>query len=228
MEKTPGAIMDRPIKLLLADDHELVLIGLRMILEREGFAIVGEALTGGQALRLARETKPDVVILDILMPDMGGLEVLQEFRSLDWDPKVIVTTAHSKPEYLREAIRLGAAGYISKDEHPASIVAAVQSVAEGGTALSKEDLIRVFEDVKTSWLKDQDQSMDVDADLTPRQLTVAALVGHGLDNSEIAEELDISVNTVKSHLREIYTRIGLTDRTKVALWAVEQGLIDEP
>ena len=218
--------MGSPIRVLVVDDHEVVLVGLRMILERDGLEVVGEARSGKQAVELIRKTQPDVVVLDVLMPDMGGLETLREIQALRRAPRVIVNTAHSKPENLREAIKLGAAGYVSKDESPASIVAAVRSVAEGSIAVSRNVLLEAFRDAVAEGPENFGQLEGLGFDLTPRQLMVAGLIGQGLDNAEIAEELSISPNTVKSHLREVYLKLGVSDRTKVALWAMNRGLVE--
>lgn len=213
----------KPIRALIVDDHKLVLIGLRMVLERGGLDVVGEASTGHDAVELARSTEPDVVILDVFMPDMGGLDILNGIRSASPQARVIMTTGYSDLSYVKESLKRGAAGYITKDEGPAGILAAVKSVVEGEAAVSRSVLLRVLEDDDEA-LDDWRQPLGLDGDLTPQQLRVAAMVGMGLDNLQIASELDITVNTVRSHIQEVYVRLGVSDRTKVALWAVKNGL----
>lgn len=215
--------MNRSIRALIVDDHKLILIGLRMVLEKGGIEVVAEAATGRGAVELARAMEPDVVILDILLPDMDGLEILKEIVIAAPSSRVIMTTGSSDLSYAKKSLSLGAAGYLTKDEGPEGILAAVRSVVEGEAAVSRSVLVRALEEGE-ELLADLSQPVDLDGDLTPQQLKVAALVGMGLDNTEIARELDITVNTVRRHIQDIFIKLDLGDRTKVALWAVRNGL----
>lgn len=216
--------MEKQIKALIADDHSMVLVGLRMTLEREGIEVVGEAKTGRDAVELARATRPDVVILDIRLPDMTGLEALQEIRKSVPGTRVIMMTGYSDLEFARKSLSMGASGYISKDESASSLIASVRSVLEGEAVFTRSVLVQALEKADEDLPEHLGQVDDAEAGLTPQQMRVAALIGMGLDNSEIAEELSVSVNTVKSHISEVYLRLGVSDRTKVAVWAVERGL----
>lgn len=216
--------MNERITAIIVDDHEVVLVGLRMILERGGIEVIGECRSGREAVWLASQKRPDVVVMDILMPDIDGLEALQQIREAAPETHVIMTTGHSDIRYIRESLRMGAAGYITKDEPPDGIVAAIRSVVEGGAAVSRPALRGALEKGGQKDLSELSSTAELDTELTPQQTKVAALVGLGLDNSEISEELFISIHTVRSHIQEIYARTGISDRTQLALWSVRQGL----
>lgn len=216
----------KPIRVLIADDHHLLRMGLRMVLERAGMDVVGEAATGRRAVELTQEKVPDIVLLDIRMPEFDGFRALTAIRDTVPHTRVIITTAYPEAEYLSEAILRGAAGFVTKDDDPDSILSAVESVAAGGTVVRRDILQEAFAlsaQGAFEHLADKDKDSE---SLTPRQLRVLALIGAGLDNAAIADELSVSINTVKSHVRSIYLRLGVTDRTQAALWALHEGLTE--
>ena len=216
---------DAPVRVLIADDHKLVCMGLRMLLERDGFTVVGEASTGRQAVQLGKETKPDVILLDIIMPDMDGLHALSALRAALPKTSVIMSTAYARPDFLARAIALGAAGYITKDDEPASIPRAIRAVVDGEAIVNREILTLALRELSgLSRTTPVGPDKEVTA-LTPQQLRVLSLIAEGMDNATIADTLSLSKNTIKTHVREIFARLRVTDRTQAAIWALRNGLV---
>jgi DNA-binding NarL/FixJ family response regulator len=216
---------DVPVRVLIADDHKLVCMGMRMLLENAGFEVVGEASTGRQAVQLGKETEPDVILLDIIMPDMDGLHALSALRAALPQTSVIMSTAYARPDFLARAIALGAAGYITKDDEPASIPRAVRAVVEGDAIVNREMLTLALRELSTL-SRTTPVAPDKEATaLTPQQLRVLSLIAEGMDNATIADTLSLSKNTIKTHVREIFSRLGVTDRTQAAIWALRNGLV---
>ena len=213
------------IRVLIADDHKLICEGLRLVLERDGLEVVGIARTGRQTLEMATDLEPDVILLDIIMPGMNGLEVLGAIRSSMPQISVIVLTAYGRPDFMARAIALGAAGYITKDDEPKNIPRAVRAVVGGEAIVNPEILKLAFNEL--SELTHTDiigPAMDRPS-LTSQQLRVLALIAEGLDNATIAEMLSVSVNTVKTHVRNIFIKLDVSDRTQAAIWALRHGLV---
>ena len=216
---------DVPVRVLIADDHKLVCMGMRMLLEKAGFDVVGEASTGRQALQLGKETEPDVILLDIIMPDMDGLHALSALRAALPQTSVIMSTAYARPDFLARAIALGAAGYITKDDEPSSIPRAVRAVVDGEAIVNRDILTLALREL-SSQTRTTPLGPDKEATaLTPQQLRVLSLIAEGMDNATIAETLSLSKNTIKTHVREIFSRLGVTDRTQAAIWALRNGLV---
>jgi DNA-binding NarL/FixJ family response regulator len=214
--------MPDSIKVLIADDHMILTEGLMMILDREGIEVIGRAVSGRQALDLIEANPPDVVILDIRMPDMDGLQALAAIKSTYPEVSVIMLTSYNNPEYITRSISLGAAGYLLKDTDPMCIPQAVRMVAGGEAILDRDILKSVVED-----LSDSTQVNRADEELpslTPQEIRILQLISEGLDNNTIADLLSVSPNTVKSHISNIFPKLGVSDRTQAAIWAIRRGV----
>jgi DNA-binding NarL/FixJ family response regulator len=210
------------IKVIIADDHRLFVEGLNLVLNKNGIRVIGTAATGRHVVELTSELKPDVVLLDIRMPDMDGLQALGAIKASCPETSVIILTSFNVPQYLTRAISLGAAGYLMKDTSPESVVNAVRTVASGEAILDLDILEQVINDLSHA-TRPANIKSDVPA-LTPQEIRILQLITEGLDNATIAEILSLSTNTVKSHVRNIFTKLGVSDRTQAAIWAIRRGL----
>lgn len=196
-----------PIRILLADDHALLLEGLRSMLDAEpDLRVVATATSGEQALDLVRREKPDVVVLDIELAGMSGLVVLQAIRAEALPVRVLVLTAYSDGASVRGALEGGADGFALKTEPPQQTIASIRQVHRGKL---------VFPDAAKRWLLGRHAPSDPDK-LTEREAAVLALVAEGVTNAEIARRLRVSENTVKFHLQNLYTKLGVSNRTEAA------------
>lgn len=218
---------NRPVRVLIVDDHLVLLDGLRLYLEQvPDIEIVGATVSGRQALDWAVRLNPDVVVLDLRLPDMDGLQVLATLRSLRPDLAVLVLTSAQDPNLVTRAIRMGAAGFLSKEVQLRSIPAAILAVAEGGVVLEPALVQEALRGPVARTDPGENGSHPELKDLTEQEVRILALIGRGMSNAEIAETLYISRNTVKSHLSSIYEKLGVSDRTQAAIWAVRAGLVD--
>jgi DNA-binding NarL/FixJ family response regulator len=212
-----------PVRVLIADDHQVVREGLRMILseERETIEVVGEAADGLEVVRQAERLKPDVVLMDLLMPGMDGVAATERIRAAEAAPRVLILTTYADDERVRDAIRAGATGYLLKDVLRAQLVQAIHAAAVGVPTLdprAQQHLMRHVAAPPTA--------ASPFAGLTPRELDVLRLVARGLGNKQIAAELRLSVGTVKGYVSAILPKINAGDRTQAALFAVRNGLSD--
>ncbi|MGI9455549.1 MAG: response regulator [Aeoliella sp.] len=207
------------IKLLVVDDHPVVRIGIKQFVSGTEFDIVAEAENGIEAVRCLKNLKPDLVILDVRMPECDGLRCLGEIKALSPDLPVLMFTAYRSPTFLARAIALGAAGYLTKDTGQEQFLSAIREAAGGGTVWQQEDLRRV-----TGPVGDPNLELDIEIPLTKRELEVLKQLAFGLTNKEIAETLGISYETVKEHVQHILRKLGVSDRTQAAVWAVRQKL----
>ena len=214
--------MTEPIRILVADDHGVVREGLRTLLEQAGFEVVALATTGAETLRLVRDHHPQVVLLDIRMPDLDGLQVLERLRTSAPEVAVVLLTTYDNPTYLRQALALGAAGYLTKDTDPRAIPLAVRAAVQGQVVVAREALRRVLEAVPTP--TPAASTPPLLEELTEQEARVLRLVAQGLNNQAIAQTLHISLNTVKTHLKHIFAKLGVSDRTQAAVWAWRHGL----
>ena len=205
------------IRILLADDDPIVLQGLSMIVgAKEGFEIVGAAADGREAVRLARETRPDVAVLDIRMPFMNGIEAASVMLKEGLCAPLLLTT-FDEPELIADALMAGARGYILKNSPADRIVSAIQAVAEGGTVFA-QDIIGYIQDmIKNRRKLGGEAKEDVFRELTGRELEIAALVAKGLSNAQIAEKLYLADGTVRNHISTILEKTGLEHRTQIAV-----------
>ncbi len=208
------------MKVIIADDHRTVREGLRwMLSEHPTIEVVGEAADGEELLRLVDDIDADVILLDVNMPGMGGLDALEAMRAKANKPRVIVLSMHDKPVYVRRAIELGAAGYLLKSAGRDELLRALQTVASGGVYLQGE---------VTGPLLDQVAAGGPTADrrLTVRQTEILALVADGQENKQIARALHISEATVKSYLQAAFERLGVHSRAEAVAVALRDGLIE--
>ncbi len=208
--------MPDPIGVLLVDDHLVVRQGLRAFLEvQDDIVVVGEAGDGDAALALISEIKPDVVLLDLQMPGMSGVEVLQAMRARGDAARVLVVTSFTQPEAVLPAMRAGAAGYVYKDVEPSSLAQGIRSVHAGQTLLA--------DDVAAVLVAGGAGSSSGSGGLTEREGDVLRELAQGRSNREIARALVVSEKTVKTHVSNILLKLGVQDRTQAALWAVRNG-----
>lgn len=216
--------MDDPITVLIADDHGVVREGLRAMLERQDLLVVGEARTGREAIALAQSLSPNVVLLDIRMPDLDGLQALIAIKAARPEVSVILLTSHANPGYLARAVAHGAAGFLSKEIDPDRIPAAVRAAATGDHLIDPALLRATLASAAAETPLAPDPGTPAADLLTNSEARVLRLLAEGLDNAAIAAALNLSVNTVKTHIRHILEKLHVSDRTQAALWAVRHGL----
>ena len=214
------------VRLLIVDDQELVRTGFRLFLEtQEDFEVVGEAGDGAEAIKRAREVRPDVVLMDIRMPRMDGVEATARLTAsrLTPPPRVLVLTTFDLDEYVFGALRAGAAGFLLKDAPRETLVEAIRVVHSGDALLSPSITRRLVEDfaARTDPIE---PPAAVLSELTPREREVLVLVAHGLSNGEIAERLVVTEATVKSHVGSLLMKLGLRDRVQAVVLAYESGI----
>jgi DNA-binding NarL/FixJ family response regulator len=213
------------IRVLIADDHGLIVEGLRMVLGRGGLDVVGVASNGRQALELTQSLLPDVLLMDIRMPDMDGLSALEAIKSTGLRTSVIMLTSFDTPEYMARAIALGAAGFLSKETDPDTIPQAVRAVA-AGEAIVDRDLLQAAMQLSASpAARLAEPRRPGSGDLTEQEVRILKLMAEGMSNSEVAEALSVSRNTVKTHVHNIFAKLGVTDRTQAVILAMRKGMV---
>ena len=211
-------------RLLLCDDHALFRQGLRSILETEDdMRIIGEAATGREAVRHALETKPDVVLMDIQMPELDGVAATKAILAEDPDVRVIVLTMYRQDRYVFEAIKVGARGYLLKDAGAADLIDSIRRVAAGETLLNAEMAASILDEFrKTEGLPSHPEHRI--SELTAREEEILRHLAKGASNQEIAARLDVSEKTVRNRLSEIFGKLRLNNRTQAALYALREGI----
>ncbi len=213
------------IRVLLADDQELVRSGFRLILDlTEGIEVVGEAADGREAVRLAKELQPDVVLMDVRMPELDGIEATRRLRQAGAEARVLVLTTFDLDEYVYEAMRAGASGFLLKDAPREQLVTAVLTVARGEALLAPAITQRLIE--RFVGRPSPDQAAPALAELSARELEVLRLLARGLSNAEIAAELIIGEATVKTHVARILRKLDLRDRIQAVVFAYETGIVE--
>jgi DNA-binding NarL/FixJ family response regulator len=210
------------VRVLLADDHRMLREGLRRTLEDSGLAVVGEADEGAEAVRLALETAPDVVVMDVTMPNVDGVEATRQLRAQWPDARIVMLTMHSDQDIVANAIRAGASGYLTKDCSSEELVGAIRAVASGETVLSPGLAGAMLQEVQKLGRAVQPATEPL---ITKREEEVLQLVADGLSTQEVAEALYISLKTVKNHLASIYQKLDSRDRTQAVVRAVRMGII---
>lgn len=211
------------IRLMLADDHRMLREGLRRSLSDEGFDVVGEASDGDEAVRLADSIRPDVILMDVTMPDVDGVEATRRIHQQHPEIRVVMLTMHADQSVIAEALRAGASGYLVKDCSTDEIADAVRLAASDDASLSPELATAMLDEVRRL---DPD-SVDDDSDrvVTKREVEVLQLIADGCSTPEVAERLYISQKTVKNHLASIYHKLDARDRTQAVLQAVRMGIV---
>jgi two-component system response regulator DegU len=212
-----GSIIDMTIRIMLADDHSLMREGLKQLLEMEkDLEVVGQAGTGRELLDLVSEMKADVILLDINLPDISGLKVLELLKEKKSDVKVIMLTIHDDWEYVNQALKLGAHGYLLKDVEARSLYCAIRDVKAGKTYVHPN----------LAWdIIVQNERNKLIERLTIREKEILSMVSRGLGNDEIAEKLVISGKTVRNHVSSIYRKLGVRDRTQAAILGMKKDLV---
>jgi len=212
--------MSDTIRILIADDHKIVRKGLQaLIATQQNLTVVGEAANGVEAVKLAGQLQPDVILLDLVMPQKGGIEAIQEIKQSNADARILVLTSFTDDEKVFSAIKSGALGYLLKDSSPQELVQAIQSVHRGEASLSPVIAMKL--------MKELNQPADLppaEEPLTAREVTVLKLVARGYTNQEISEELTVSERTVGTHVSNILSKLHLANRTQAALYALREGL----
>lgn len=212
--------MPEPIRVLIADDHEVVRRGLRSFLATEPeIAVVAEAADGEAAVRLAEAHRPDVVLMDLVMPGLDGVEATRRILAVSPESRVIVLTSYPDDERVVPAIRAGALSYLLKDVAPDQLIAAIRAAKRGEPVLHPVAATRLMQEMH--------RPSSSAPELTPREREVLALVAKGLSNQEIAARLYIAERTVKSHISSLLAKLGLEDRTQLAIYAIRNRLVEE-
>lgn len=210
------------IRILIADDHEIVRKGLRALLDaKPGITVVGEAANGYETARQARILRPDVILLDLVMPEQDGLTALTEIRRNDPGAKVLVLTSFADDSMVSAAIKGGALGYLLKDSRPRELVQAIEAVNQGRPYLHPGIALKMFRELNQPAI-----SSEGEAPLTAREMAVLKQIAQGLSNQEIAENLIISERTVTTHVSNILGKLQVSNRTQAALFALRRGLAD--
>jgi two-component system, NarL family, response regulator LiaR len=214
--------MNQPITILIADDHEVVRQGIRAYLAAQpDLEVVGEASSGEEAVRLAGELVPDVALLDLIMPGMDGIEATRLLKKASPRTQVVVLTSYHEDEHIFPALRAGAISYLLKDVKMEELVAAIRRAAQGEATLHPRVASRVIQEIHGA----RRENINPFTELTDRELEVLRLIAKGLSNSEIAEKMVISENTVKGHVSNILSKLHLADRTQAAIYAWKEGIV---
>jgi DNA-binding NarL/FixJ family response regulator len=219
----------KPIKVILVDDHSLVRAGIRSLIQNiAGVEVIAEANNGRDAIRLIDELIPDLVLLDIAMPELNGLEVISRISKDNTDTKVIILSMHTNEEYVVQALKSGAAGYLLKDSAPNELEIAVNAVMRGETYLSPaiskhvvDNYLKRISDVST----EKEKGPDIFRQLTSRQREILQLIAEGNSTKEIANKLNVSIKTVETHRMQLMERIGIHDVAGLVRYAIRMGII---
>lgn len=210
------------IKIMITDDHSMIREGLKNLLELDGdIEVIAEAIDGEDCLEKLETVKPDVLLLDINMPKMNGLEVLKNLKARKSKIKVLVLTVHNEIEYLLKAVDIGVNGYVLKDSESSELKKAIFALVEGETYIQPS----LIPALNSKMIEKNEDEVKIDS-LTRRELEVLKLLAVGMYNKEVAEKLNISERTVKNHVSNIFKKLEVTDRTQAAVFAIRNNLIN--
>ena len=216
--------MAQAITVILVDDHQMVRQGVRAFLEKQpDISVMGEAASGAEALRLAAELVPDVVLMDLVMPDMDGVETTRRLKQISPGSQVIILTSYHDDEHIFPAIRAGALSYILKDVSSGELAEIVRKAARGEAVMHPHVAARVMQELRGG----PRANAQLSSELSERELEVLRLIADGLNNTEIAERLVISEHTVKRHVSNILSKLHLADRTQAAVYAWREGVVEK-
>jgi DNA-binding NarL/FixJ family response regulator len=216
--------MTNPITVLIVDDHAVVRQGVRASLDaREEFAVVGEAESGAEAVRRVADVVPDVVLMDLLMPDMDGVEATRQIKRLSPRTQVVVLTSHHDDDHIFPALRAGAISYLLKSVKMDELAEAVRRAAQGEATLHPRVAARVIQELQGA--KGDRDTLNPFAELTDRELEILKLIATGMTNHEMTTQLVISEHTVKGHVSNILSKLHLADRTQAAVFAWREGVV---
>ena len=214
--------MNNPITVLLVDDHALVRQGVRAFLETQAdFTVVGEAESGISAVKLAQEHIPDVVLMDLVMPEMDGVEATRLVRNTSPRSQVVILTSYHEDEHIFPALQAGAISYILKDVKMEELAEAVKRAAQGEVTLHPRVAVRIIQELHGA----RQEEVNPFTELTEREMEVLKLIANGQSNSDIAGQLVISEHTVKGHVSNILSKLHLADRTQAAVYAWQKGVV---
>jgi DNA-binding NarL/FixJ family response regulator len=214
------------IRVVLVDDHPVVRAGMKTVLDKaDDILVVAEAGNGAEALRMAKEYRPDVLVLDINLPDTTGLEVTRKLKAENHPSHILILTLHADSKTVFECLEAGAIGYVLKDEALESLAKAVVAVSAGESWLSPAVASKVVRRAVDGQVVDT-APPELPVDLTPREIEVLKLLAKGLDNAAIAEKLVLTKRTVQNHVSNIYSKLGNSSRTEAMLFAIKHGLVD--
>jgi len=208
------------IRLLLADDHRMLRESMRRSMTDAGFEVLGEAADGEEAVRMAGELHPDVVLMDVSMPEMDGVEATRRITEAHGEVRIVMLTMHADQEVLRNALRAGAVGYLVKDSSIEEVADAVRMAAQGDTVLSAGLAASMLQEVRKDERKPEEERL-----VSRREEEVLQLIADGCSTGEVAQRLYISQKTVKNHLASIYEKLDARDRTQAVLLAVRMGIV---
>jgi two-component system, NarL family, response regulator LiaR len=221
---TTSGTQEQSVRVLLVDDHDLFRTGLRNLLEEQGVVIAGEAATGSEALRLVRETAPDVVVMDLNMPGMSGVDATRHISRDAPLTRVIVLTISDQEQDVMDAILAGACGYLLKDASVQELMRGLEAAAVGESLISSHIAGKVLQHVRATTAAPE-AAATIRAELSDREIDVLKLIANGKDNAMIAAELHISPKTVKNHISNILMKLQMENRIQAAVYAVRSGIV---
>ena len=214
--------MNNPITVLLVDDHKLVRQGVRAFLEAHAeFLVVGEAESGAEAVKLAEQHIPDVVLMDLIMPEMDGVEATRQVKNISPRSQIVVLTSYHEDEHIFPALEAGATSYLLKDIDMEELAEAIRRAARGEVTLHPRVAARILQELHGT----KRDEINPFTELTKREMEVLKLIANGLSNAEIADQLVISDHTVKGHVSNIFSKLHLADRTQAAVYAWQKGVV---